>query len=105
MMKQVQMLPYPKELWFVSNKQDDGTVIHMLKCVQPYFSMVYRKKKLFEIRREDREFPFRKDDTLVLCEIIKGIATGVYVERKVIYVLRDAEQYGLKDGFVIMSIK
>lgn len=67
--------------------------------------MVYRKKKTFEIRKEDREFPYRKDDKLILYEVVNGYVTGAYVEKKVLYVLRDAEQFGLMPGFVIMSIK
>lgn len=90
---------------YTSYLTQDGTAVHILKCVEPFFTEVAEFKKQFEMRKEDRVFKYYPDDTLVLCQFKDGIETGKNVQRKVSYVLRDAEQYGLMNGYVIMSIR
>lgn len=90
---------------FESRKQSDGTVLHVLKCLEPYYYEVYNGRKNFEIRKDDREFEYAIGDSLALYQVVHGIITGNYVIRKVTYVLRFAEDYGLKPGYVILSIK
>lgn len=90
---------------YTSRLNDDGNATHVLKCVEPFFTEMLLGKKTFEIRKEDRSFKFYPDDSLVLCQIVNGKDTGARLHRKVLYVLRDAVEYGLMDGYVIMAVK
>lgn len=90
---------------FESRKQPNGSTLHVLKCLEPYYFEVYTERKTFEIRKDDREFEYTVGDSLALYQVVHGVITGNYVIRKVTYVLRFAEDYGLKPGYVILSIK
>lgn len=90
---------------FISKKTPNGNVIHYLKCVEPYYHEVEQGIKKFEIRKDDREFEYSIGDSLALYQVKGGITTGEWIVRKVTYVLRFAEEYGLKPGYVILSIK
>lgn len=78
--------------------------VHQLKTWPPYFNEVARGRKSFELRRDDRAYEV--GDSLDLREW--DPATNAYTGRtawlRVTYVLRNAEQFGLKDGFVILGI-
>jgi len=60
-------------------------------------------KKTFELRKNDRNF--RQGDTLELREydVYKGY-TGASMTVTVNYVLKDVPEYGIIDGYCIMSI-
>lgn len=90
---------------FVSVKTPNGNVLHYLKCVEPYYYEVEQGRKRFEIRKDDREFEYSVGDSLALYQVKDGIITGDWILMKVTYVLRFAEEYGLKPGYVILSIK
>lgn len=79
------------------------TKIHHLKTESVYFEPVADLRKLFEIRRNDRNF--REGDILVLEEwnAEKKAYTGRVILGKVEYLLCDFE--GLAEGYVAMSIK
>jgi len=75
---------------------------HDLKTIEPYFTDVLCGDKTFEIRKNDRGFkPF---DVLILKEYKRGEFTGREIRKKIGYVLEDAEQFGLKDGYVILAL-
>lgn len=93
------------EIEFISKKMDGGNILHTLKCVEPFYYEIEQGRKRFEIRKDDREFEYSAGDSLVLYQVKDGILTGNWIVRKVTYVLRFAEEYGLKPGYVIMSIK
>lgn len=57
-----------------SQAQPRDPVVHMLKCVQPYFDEVKLGRKPFELRRADRDF--RMFDTCWFREF--DAATGEY---------------------------
>jgi hypothetical protein len=76
---------------------------HELKILPKYFEEVWNENKTFELRKDDRDYKI--GDTLRLLEFDYGTYTGRECNRTILYCLRDAEQYGLKEGFVILAIK
>lgn len=75
---------------------------HLLKTIQPYFNQVGRGEKNFEIRKDDRKFEV--GDTIRLVEFANGRITGIWLEKEIKYILRDAEQFGLMKGFCILGL-
>ena len=78
---------------------------HFLKVVPKYFEALAEDKKGFEIRKDDRDY--KEGDNLVLEEYNPELReyTGRALTRRIIYVLRNAEQYGLREGFCILQIE
>ena len=78
---------------------------HALKTWQPFYAEVERGDKTFEVRRDDRDF--RVGDTLVLCEWDQGVGnyTGRKCYRRIGYVLRNAEPFGVQPGFAVLSLE
>jgi len=78
---------------------------HELKTIQPYFDDICSGKKTFEIRRFDRDYKI--GDKLHLAEWdLKGhYFTGKYRIRVISHILTDAQQYGLMDGYCILSFE
>ncbi len=78
--------------------------MHKLKTEIEYYEKVLNGEKKFELRFNDRDF--KEDDILILYEFDKETQeyTGRSCSRLVLYVLTDAEKFGLKDGFCIMSL-
>lgn len=76
---------------------------HELKILPQYFEEVWNKNKTFELRKDDRDYKI--GDTLRLLEFDYGTYTGRICNRKILYILRDSDQYGLKEGFVILGMK
>lgn len=79
-------------------------MVHELKTWQSYFHAVYDGTKLFELRRDDRDF--RANDLVRLRETFyhDGRFTGRECTRRITYVLRHEEDLGLKPGFAILSL-
>jgi hypothetical protein len=76
---------------------------HKLKVLPQYFEEVWNENKTFELRENDRNY--KVGDTLRLLEFDYGTYTGRECSRLIKYILIDCEQYGLKDGFVILAIE
>ncbi len=77
---------------------------HELKILKPYFDAVVSGDKTFEIRKDDR--PYKIGDTLILREIgAENTFTGRFIRKKVGCILRDCPEYGLADGFCILSLR
>ena len=76
---------------------------HELKILPQYFQAVWIDTKTFELRKDDRDY--QCGDILVLREWDGENYTGSAICVKVTYILRNAEKYGLKDGYVIMGIR
>ncbi len=78
---------------------------HKLKTNQEYLDAIRRGDKTFEIRRDDRGF----EEGHILW--LKGwnpqaeTYTGDELKVDVSYILRDAPQFGLAEGFCLMGIK
>ena len=81
-------------------------MLHELKTWPEVFRAVKCGKKRFELRKDDRDF--QEGDHLRLMEWnpnARPCYTGHYLIVKVMYVLRDAEKFGLMPGFCCLSIK
>ena len=86
--------------------------MHILKTDPEPFTQTYNGLKNFEIRKHDRAF--MEGDTILLretkhsgAEMEQGmplIYTGREIECEIQYILH-GPQYGLKDGWIIMSIE
>lgn len=80
--------------------------IHELKLEKEYFTLLYANVKMYELRKNDRNFEI--GDVLILAEIEpKDLSfTGMKLQRKVTHVLKgkDAERFGLKKGYCILSL-
>lgn len=78
---------------------------HALKTWKEFYQAVESGIKPFEIRKDDR--PFKVGDTLLLQEwdVVKEEYTGKETERRITFILRGAEMFGLKDGFIIMGME
>ena len=76
---------------------------HELKILRKYFVKVTLQKKKFELRKDDRDYKI--GDTLILKEWNGEEYTGNYATRIITYILRDCPEYGLKKGYVILSIE
>lgn len=77
---------------------------HELKTIQPFFNEVLNGDKTFEIRKFDRNY--RVGDFLKLREYNQKTKTYEpnwhYVQ--ITYILSDAKEYGLMDGYCILGI-
>lgn len=80
---------------------------HLLKTWPEFFGAVWERKKLFEVRRNDRLF--RVGDTLVLAEFDPKTEefSGRRISARVSYILdgERAEAMGLKPGYCVMDIE
>jgi len=77
--------------------------IHPLKTLPQYFWAVVRGDKTYELRRDDRDF--RVGDLIELHEWTPlGGYTGRTQAVEITHILRDAKEYGLMDGYCILSI-
>ena len=77
---------------------------HDLKTWPEYFDAVASGQKTFEIRKDDRNF--RVGDTLRLRKFdpVEEKYTGAECKRIVAYALRDAVEFGLHEGYVILGL-
>jgi hypothetical protein len=77
--------------------------VHELKTVQPYFDRVWELTKLFEVRKNDRDF--QSGDGVILREY--SPETNSYSNRMIngtiLYVLTNFE--GVKEGYVVFSVE
>ena len=73
---------------------------HELKILPQYFEAVVSGKKKFELRKNDRDY--KVGDILMLREWDKDY-TGNFVKVKVEYILQDCPEYGLQNGYCILS--
>ena len=72
------------------------------KILPIYFDAVEEGQKNFEIRKDEDDV--QVGDRLVLCEWKEDYGyTGRSVTKKVKYVLRNVPEYGLKEGYCIIS--
>jgi len=78
---------------------------HELKTIQPYFDEVANGNKTFEIRKFDRDY--KVGDFLKLMEWnMEGhFFTGNYRIKEVTYILSDAYDFGLIDGYCILGLR
>lgn len=81
--------------------------VHELKTIPPHFGEVAAGAKTFEVRKADRDF--KVGDYLSLREYRPELAcgrgdfTGNHVTRVIKHILRGG-QFGIEDGYVVLSI-
>lgn len=71
------------------------------KILPEYFDLVKKGIKKFELRKDEDDI--QVNDFLVLDEWNGKEYTGRYVAEQVVYVLRNAPQYGLMEGYCIIG--
>lgn len=79
---------------------------HALKTWPQYFKDIQGGRKNFELRKDDR--PFKEGDTVILQEWLVGNDggySGHEVHREISYILRDADGFGLREGYCIIGFK
>ena len=77
---------------------------HELKTIEPYYLKVYLGLKNFELRKFDRDY--KVGDTLILKQYNaeNKTYTGQFMTRKITYILSDATQFGLMEGYCILGL-
>lgn len=83
-------------------KEPTFTPDHVLKILPEYFEAGFKDEKRFELRKDDRGY--KVGDYILLKEWDGEKFTGRMMARKITYILRDAEQYGLMPGYCILSL-
>ena len=76
---------------------------HDLKILPEHFQAVWDGRKRAELRKDDRGFEV--GDILALREWNGEAYTGSGIAVRVTHILRNCPEYGLADGFCILSIK
>lgn len=74
---------------------------HILKCWPQHFNAVWNKTKLFEIRRNDRDY--QEGDTFTLCEYEYDHGE-VYTGRQVSGRIGHISNFAQQDGYVVFSL-
>lgn len=80
--------------------------IHKLKVWLKYYDATDQEKKPFELRKNDRDF--KVNDYLYLQPFDNDKQVEVQQGRiiaKITYVLTDAKEFGLQDGYAILGLK
>lgn len=72
------------------------------KIKSEYYEAVCSGKKKFELRKDEDDI--QEGDVLLLYEVKDGSPTGRSVKKTATYVLRNVPEYGLKEGYCIISI-
>lgn len=75
---------------------------HDLKILPQYFEAVKTGKKKFELRRNDRDYKVGDEIHLEEWEPI-GKYTGRDIVKEITYVLKNCEEFGLKNGYCIIG--
>lgn len=74
-----------------------------VKVLPEFYEELRMHRKTFEIRKDDRDY--QVGDILVLREWNGKEYTGSKTKREITYILRNAEEYGLKEGFCILALQ
>jgi hypothetical protein len=81
-------------------------VIHKLKVWLKYYSAIDNHTKTFELRKNDRDFKVNDYLFLQPFDNEKDMEAPIGRQLAIItYVLSDASNFGLKDGYAILGIK
>lgn len=73
------------------------------KILPEYFSAILSEQKTFELRKDEDDI--QVGDLLVLREWDGEKYTGRAINAYAMYVLRNAPQYGLMEGYCIIGIR
>ncbi len=77
---------------------------HELKVWPEYYSALMSNRKRFELRKYDRDF--KVGDELLLREYDPktNSYTGESLRRWIHYIIKDAPQFGLMEGYCILGL-
>lgn len=84
------------------NISSRAPITHEIKILSQFYNEVESQRKTFEIRKDDRDYQI--GDSIILREF-DGYYTGRKCKRKITYILRDAKECGLKEGYCILGIQ
>ena len=75
---------------------------HELKISSKYYRDVVIANKTYELRKDDRNY--KVGDLLILKEYDNGSYSGNVFNVTIKHILKNCPEYGLMDGYVILSI-
>lgn len=75
---------------------------HKLKTETAYYQAVESGEKLFEVRKNDRDF--QVGDRLYLQETVNGVYTGRELTMVITYILPGG-QFGIAEDYCVMQLK
>lgn len=78
---------------------------HFLKCWPEYFKALEDGEKKFELRKDDRMWEVGDKITLMEWNPTEEKNTGRRIKFTITYILRNAPQFGLMDGYCILSLE
>ena len=76
---------------------------HCLKTESPYFIMVMKGDKTFEVRKNDRNF--KVGQSITLMETMLGEYTGRELAPKEISYILHGGQFGIQEGYCVLGLK
>ncbi len=76
---------------------------HELKTEKEYYQAVERGEKLFEVRKNDRDF--KRFDLVTLLEVANGIPTGRKLPTMEITYILYGGIYGIDPDYCVMQLK
>ena len=82
---------------------DKSNKIHEIKIYPQYYKAIMSGEKTFELRKNDRNY--QVGDILNLKEWDGENYTGHSTMRRVSYIYKGTDKYGLSKGYCILSIK
>ncbi len=71
------------------------------KILPEYFNEVIHERKKFEIRKDEDDL--QMGDSVILREWDGEKYTGRETDIRIVYILRDAPEYGLMPGYIIFG--
>ena len=75
---------------------------HELKTETKYYQAIEQRLKMFEVRKNDRDF--KVDDILDLREICGNVPTGRSIKFGIAYIL-EGGQFGIDKGYCVMQLR
>ena len=75
---------------------------HYLKCETYYYQETERNAKLFEVRKNDRNY--KVGDMVVLKEVVNGTPTGRSLSPREILFVLNGGQYGLDKDYCVLQL-
>lgn len=80
----------------------NGHVVHRLKTINPFFTDLWKRKKKFEIRKNDRNYRIGDHVYLEEYDSINDKFSGRFICAQITYVLNQKQfSNGLQKGYII----
>ena len=75
---------------------------HELKILRQYYNDYLSNGKMFEIRKNDRDYHI--GDKLILKEFDNGEYTGRSIDRWIVYIHHGTGEFGLEKGYCVLGL-